>query len=248
MKNSYIALLFHGINYEDFYSIDVDIFDTFLKKIKEKGILTSRVQDIDYREDIKDKKHISVTFDDGLLSDYTKAFPSLLENKIKASFFITPNLVGQKGYASWDNIREMTKYGMEIGSHGLNHQYLSMVSKEELINELVDSKKIIEDKLSTSVKSFSIPHDDSSAQLENLAYSNGYLFILNSMPNFNDLLSSKLNRVCITKKTSLREINNICKFSKPNMLKKKVNYLLRKKIKNTLGNKTYMKIRHVKFY
>lgn len=248
MKNNYIVLLFHGIDGKDFYSIDLKKFKSILSKIKQKDVNVTSIEDKKLNEDYENKKYISITFDDGLITDYSKAFPNLLENNMNASFFVSPNFVGDKGYVSWSNLREMVNYGMQVGSHGLSHKYLSMMSREKLIDEIVRSKKIIEDKLSIPVKSFSIPHDDSFKQLDRVLYENGYTFILNSMPDFNGYNSTKINRISISKNISLNEIESICNFSKKNVLKKKLSYLLRNNLKKIVGINVYMKLRYLKFY
>src|SRR6516165_12245261 len=47
-----------------------------------------------------------LTFDDGCASDYTEAFPALLEFHMRATFFVVPTLVGTTGYVSWTELRE----------------------------------------------------------------------------------------------------------------------------------------------
>ncbi len=51
-----------------------------------------------------------LTFDDGDLSVYAIAYPLLRRFGIKATFFIVPSLVGEVGYISWDQLREMSAY------------------------------------------------------------------------------------------------------------------------------------------
>ena len=51
----------------------------------------------------------------------------------------------------------MSNNGWEIGSHGYDHYPFSGMKKSEIINNLVSSKKRIEDIIGKKIKSFSIP-------------------------------------------------------------------------------------------
>ena len=53
-----------------------------------------------------DHGQILITFDDGLLDNYTVAYPILKELGLKAYFFILVSRVGTKGYINWDQARE----------------------------------------------------------------------------------------------------------------------------------------------
>src|SRR5207247_11207362 len=49
----------------------------------------------------------SFTFDDGHASNYTEAFPALMELDLRATFFVVPTLVGTSGHVAWSQLREM---------------------------------------------------------------------------------------------------------------------------------------------
>jgi peptidoglycan/xylan/chitin deacetylase (PgdA/CDA1 family) len=97
---------------------------------------------------------VILTFDDGLLSDYEKAFPILEEKGLKASFFITVDNIGHPGYMDVGQIRKMASCGMEIGSHGLRHEYLVTMSEQEARREIGLSKNKLEQLLGSEVHSF----------------------------------------------------------------------------------------------
>jgi len=58
---------------------------------------------------------------------------------------------------TWIEAVEMSRAGMEIGSHTKSHLVLGMASQAEVLCELKDSKKIIEEKIQSSVVSVSYP-------------------------------------------------------------------------------------------
>lgn len=65
----------------------------------------------------------------------------------------------QKLSLSWEQIREMVSEGLcTVGSHGVSHSALSLLSEEAIKHELVDSKQRLEAMLGVEVKHFSYPH------------------------------------------------------------------------------------------
>lgn len=102
----------------------------------------------------------AITFDDGMLSDYSAAFPALLEHGMSATFYVVSDLVGRPGRASWDQLREMADAGMEIQSHTHTHPFLSELDQTQLREELVRSRKTIEDALGHPVTQLALPGGD----------------------------------------------------------------------------------------
>jgi peptidoglycan/xylan/chitin deacetylase (PgdA/CDA1 family) len=108
-------------------------------------------------------KRIVITFDDGFRDFYTNAFPALQQFGFTATVFLATGFIDQglrfNGQAclSWDEVRELKKYGVSFGSHTVNHRVLSTVSKKEFEYELVCSKERIESELGEQVEPFSYP-------------------------------------------------------------------------------------------
>jgi peptidoglycan/xylan/chitin deacetylase (PgdA/CDA1 family) len=115
-----------------------------------------------------------LTFDDGCASDYHEAFPALRELGMRATFFVVPSLVGQPGYATWPQLREMAAAGMEIGSHSLSHPFVHELDEAGIRREFGESKRVIEDRLGATVRSASLPRGweppDFEGILEDLGY------------------------------------------------------------------------------
>ena len=118
----------------------------------------------------KSGKNIYVTFDDGYKDNFTHAYPILKQFNQVGIFYITAKLIdddtfmpidlNDKRYANrlmtWDEIKVMANDNMQIGSHTLNHPWLtdSNVNQEE---EIVLSKKLIEEKTQIKVDTFAYP-------------------------------------------------------------------------------------------
>ena len=99
----------------------------------------------------------SLTFDDGLASDYTEAFPVLAELGLRATFFVVPMFVGTTGYVTWGQLREMVAAGMEVGSHSLTHSFVDVLGPADLEREFGESKRMIEGRLGAPVVAASLP-------------------------------------------------------------------------------------------
>lgn len=140
----------------------------------------------------EDKKPVIITFDDGYLDAYTEAFPVLEKYGFGGTFFIVRNFVGKAGYLHQDQIKEMTKNQMEIGSHTLDHYNLIKLSLEALKNQIFNSKQ--------ECMTFCYPSGKFNDQTVNLVNEAGYIVAVTTQNGIaneqSDLL--RLPRVRIT--------------------------------------------------
>ncbi len=58
---------------------------------------------------------------------------------------------------NWDEIRQMAKHGITFGAHTVTHPVLAKLSRPRLEQEILGSKKTIEDRLQLPVRHFSYP-------------------------------------------------------------------------------------------
>ena len=100
-----------------------------------------------------------ITFDDGMLSQYTYAKTILDKYIFKATFYIICNSVDKENRMNWNNIQILEQEGHEIGSHSMNHKRLSKLSEEEMKYEIIQSKRCLQEN-GFNVTSFSFPYND----------------------------------------------------------------------------------------
>jgi peptidoglycan/xylan/chitin deacetylase (PgdA/CDA1 family) len=121
-------------------------------------------------------KAVVITFDDGLISQFTKAFPVLVRHGFTATFFVVTKSVGQgPALMSWDQLRELRDAGMTIGSHTRTHPFLTqVVGERHMVSELSGSSDDIERELGTAPQYLAYPYGDLSARVMGLVQAAGY--------------------------------------------------------------------------
>ena len=77
---------------------------------------------------------------------------------------IPPGL-GKELILSWDEVREMHSNGISFGAHSVSHPILTNLPLEQARNEIIQSKKDIEEKLGQDVTAFSYPNGDFNAEI-----------------------------------------------------------------------------------
>lgn len=117
-----------------------------------------------------------LTFDDGRIDNFGVALPALKAAGARATFFAIAerSLGGAKDYIPLSGLREMVAEGMEIGSHTLTHPKLPRLAPEQLREEIVGSKKRLEDALGVAVTSFCYPYGSWNAAARDLVREAGY--------------------------------------------------------------------------
>jgi hypothetical protein len=152
---------------------------------------------VNFLED-KNEGIITLTFDDGYATHYDFVFKEMQKYNFPGTLFLVANWSGyfeDKQLISFEEAREMQNEGWEIGSHSLNHERLTALSEEELINNLEKSKEILEEE-GFSIFSLAYPYGDYNADVANFSrvyYSalrpleRGFNFV--EEPNFYELKS-----------------------------------------------------------
>ncbi|MBZ0165167.1 MAG: polysaccharide deacetylase family protein, partial [Candidatus Omnitrophica bacterium] len=120
------------------------------------------------------RKTVVLTFDDGYADNYTNAFPLLKKYNFPATFFISTEKVGLPGYVTWDQLREMAAAGISIGSHAVRHEYLPDLSRQRIIEEVRESRRILEQQLGMPVLNFSYPVGGFNDEIKSLVRQAGY--------------------------------------------------------------------------
>lgn len=76
---------------------------------------------------------------------------------------------------SWDQIRTMVSEGFcTVGSHGVTHSAFSLMPEEQVKQELINSKRRIEEMVGVNVRHFSYPHSYFNENTNQWVWQTGY--------------------------------------------------------------------------
>ena len=135
------------------------------------------------KNEIPPQKTIAITLDDGFHNNYQYAYPVLKKYNIPATLFIIVNRVGNPGFLSWEEIREMSDSGVvTIGSHTKVHFWLLGSDERFLQDEVAGSKKIIEEKIGKKVDFFCYPMGAFDAKSKKAVKDAGYACAVSTSP------------------------------------------------------------------
>jgi len=83
---------------------------------------------------------VVLTFDDAALTHATYVAPLLRKYGFGATFFVCefrePPFADKSKYMSWAQIRQLHRWGFEVGSHTLTHRHVNKMTESELTAEL----------------------------------------------------------------------------------------------------------------
>ncbi|WP_281886424.1 polysaccharide deacetylase family protein [Paenibacillus sp. YYML68] len=105
-------------------------------------------------------KPVLLTFDDGYTDNYVYAAPILKEYGFPATLFMSPGWVDRPGYLNWEQVEEMKKAGWDIQPHGMTHPRLPELTSEQQKTEILESRRLIEEKLGTTANVFCYPYGE----------------------------------------------------------------------------------------
>ena len=172
------------------YVVPPEDFAEQLDYLAEEGYTTITPQD--YARARKGKqqlpeKPIILSFDDGYEDNWRVVLPMLEERGMKAVFYMVTNSIGKPGYLTWDNLFDMERRGMEIGSHTANHLPLTTLSPEKQREELRLSKLMLEWKGMKTIYSFSYPNGSYNAGVVAMLAEEEYLTAVTGEAGLNTL-------------------------------------------------------------
>lgn len=159
-------------------SVRVSDFDAQMKFLKDSGCLTITPDELyaGLNGEIElPPKPVLITFDDGYLDNYTNAFPILKKYGLKATIFIIPAFTGvYPNYLNWDQIKEMEQEVFTVESHTLSHPKLEELPDDEIRNELINSKNMLEENLGHPIEFLAYPTGTYNLHIAGIAQDCGY--------------------------------------------------------------------------
>lgn len=188
----------------ELYNVPPAEFAAQLDYLKAEGYTTITLQDFMravHGKTTLPEKPIVLTFDDGYADNYSIMFPILKSRGMKAVVYVITNQIGQAGYMTFDALKEMQSYGIEIGSHTADHLPLTEINTPTQRRQIGESKIFLEWNGLQTIYSLSYPNGEFNPELEEILREENYLTAVTGNAGLNTLETNpyELCRVHIRK-------------------------------------------------
>jgi peptidoglycan/xylan/chitin deacetylase (PgdA/CDA1 family) len=118
-----------------------------------KAVTLEQVEEAWYRGGTLPPKPVVLSFDDGYRPQYTFALPTLSKHGWPGVL----NLKAEGSDLYTSNVEAMLKAGWELAAHTIHHSDLTTLEGEALEEEVVGSRKLLQDEYGVPVKNFCYP-------------------------------------------------------------------------------------------
>ncbi len=126
---------------------------------------------------------VGLTFDDGYADFLDHAVPLLEKHRMTGTLYVVAGRLG--GANDWDDgprlpimdadqVRAVAAAGHEVGSHTMTHPRLAGADPADLVGEVVESRRVLEDVLQAEVPGFCYPYGSYDAAAAEAVRAAGY--------------------------------------------------------------------------
>lgn len=179
---SRVVLLYHGVGETHLPSFRKQM--AYLARkcevVRPSQIMTTRPA--------QGKPVVALTFDDGLLSVLENGLPVLKEYGLPSAIFVPTGNLGRRPcwdlYSDWHDVDEdvmtesqvaaLDRQGIEVSSHTVSHPVLPELDDSSLEEELVASRRRLEEMLGHDVSGISYPYGACDARVYQATQKAGY--------------------------------------------------------------------------
>ncbi|MBV9229473.1 MAG: polysaccharide deacetylase family protein [Chloroflexi bacterium] len=138
------------------------------------------------QDDSLPTKPVIITFDDAFLDFYTEALPVLKRYGFPATLYVPTAYVngtslwmqdsgeGEREIVSWEQLREISRNGIECGAHTHSHPQLDVLPLSQAKREIIQSKRILEEHLGENIFSFAYPYGYHTTAVKQIVREAGY--------------------------------------------------------------------------
>lgn len=200
-----MSLFYHRIadEHPNDWTLSNDMFRKQVNWLNERFDIVS-LEEAQHRiaAEQNERPTVCITFDDGYADNCDIALPWLVENDITFTYFITTNnvLTGEPfahdeangcplSPNTVDQLRQLASAGVEIGAHSRSHLDLgSITSEEQLFDEIVGSKRDLEQMIDRPVRYFAFPFgmpENLSTEAFRIAFEAGFWGVCSAYGGYN---------------------------------------------------------------
>jgi hypothetical protein len=162
---------------------------------------------------------------------------------LKATFFILAGCVDKSpDYITWPQARQMVATGHQVQSHGWCHRMLTQCSPRDLQEELVSSKRELEDRLGVPVSSLSMPGGRWNDHVIDACASAGYKAVFHSNPWAKSKVLHGVRvrgRFTVTNRMDAPSLRNQLQIGAPRRFYLGTRYAAKEQVRAMLGDRLY---------
>ena len=189
------------------YAVDLAVFGSQLEQIAGSGRRAVSMREAHDRLSGGGRvppEWVVLTFDDGNLSDYEHALPMLLDRGFSATFFISTERLGAPGGLEPEMLSRMAGEGLDIGSHGMTHRFLTGLTAEDEVEEMEKSRVLLTEVCGRAVDFYAPPGGRIGRRGITTLKRLSYLAVCNSIFGFNRAMGERYeyNRIAVTASTT----------------------------------------------
>lgn len=114
---------------------------------------------------------VAVTFDDGFANFLTGGLAALSAANARATLYLAvghlqggpASWMGRRGEVlgpmlDWSGVAEVVAAGVEIGNHNMVHVPMDVMPRRQMVEAVVQGRRVLQDRTQTPVSSFAYPH------------------------------------------------------------------------------------------
>jgi len=164
---------------ERLYSVNPATLEAQMQQLKEAGYTPISLEvfwkSLKRGPSTLPDRPVLLTFDDGYKNHFKEAYPVLKKFNFPAIFFVYTDAIGLGGYMSKEMLSELASDPhMMIEAHSVTHGALTSMSEAQRMQEMEDSKSILEAIIQKPVTAFSYPYGAFSSVMEDEVKRAGY--------------------------------------------------------------------------
>ena len=170
-------LMYHSISEGNGLRVPIEEFRAQMAWLRENGYYTLSPEEtylVLTENRMPSEKCVWLTFDDGYTDNYMEAFPILKENDMKATVFMIGKSIDKGHHLTEDQMLVMSRNGISIESHTINHLELNRMTAVQQEAEMVQSKELFDRMLDQDTTVLSYPvgryNEESLALSEEAGY------------------------------------------------------------------------------
>ncbi|WP_260397937.1 MULTISPECIES: polysaccharide deacetylase family protein [Bacillaceae] len=178
-------LMYHSISEGNGLRVPSEEFRAQMAWLRENGYYTLSPEEaylVLTENRMPSEKCVWLTFDDGYTDNYTEAFPILKENDMKATVFMIGKSIDKGHHLTEDQMLEMSRNGISIESHTINHLELNRMTAVQQEAEMVQSKELFDRILGQDTTVLSYPVGRYNEESLRLSEEVGYKMAVTTEP------------------------------------------------------------------